>query len=240
MQQTANTKSGEIMSGNAKLLLAAALLSALLLADLSVDRAVAQGSAQPPWRAPAAPTGVLPQLKNIGAMIANGEPRERYLEAWERVIQKSKNLDIPRAVNVVTNQAMQQLRINVADRRSSVQSYQMLQKEISNEIITNRLILRRSVAAIPPVQTKLFFGARRGAQPYFMAGRGSIVRSRAELEKYIASLDEKLKQLGDDAQLANVDLQNILEKQQRTISEMSEISKMLRDTAMAVIRKMGG
>jgi len=45
--------------------------------------------------------------------------------------------------------------------------------------------------------------------------------------------------VGDDAQLANVDLQNMLQKQQQTMQMMSNISKMLHDTAMAVIRKIG-
>jgi hypothetical protein len=46
--------------------------------------------------------------------------------------------------------------------------------------------------------------------------------------------------LGDDAQLANVDLQNILQKQQQVLQMLSNISKMLNDTALAVIRKIGG
>ena len=47
-------------------------------------------------------------------------------------------------------------------------------------------------------------------------------------------------QNSDDGQLANVDLQNTLQKQQQTLQMMSNISKMLYDTANAVIRKIGG
>jgi hypothetical protein len=39
--------------------------------------------------------------------------------------------------------------------------------------------------------------------------------------------------------LANIDLQNQLQKQQQTLQTMSNVSKMLHDTAMAVIRKIG-
>jgi hypothetical protein len=60
--------------------------------------------------------------------------------------------------------------------------------------------------------------------------------TEAEIKKW----EEKLNTLGDDAQLANVDLQNILQKQQQTLQMMSNISKMLYDTAQSVIRKMGG
>ena len=60
------------------------------------------------------------------------------------------------------------------------------------------------------------------------------------IEAEIKKWEEKLNSLGDDALLANVDLQNILQKQQQTLQMMSNISKMLHDTAMSVIRKMGG
>jgi len=66
------------------------------------------------------------------------------------------------------------------------------------------------------------------------------VNSLRELEDEIARWEAKLNSVGDDAQLANVDLQNILQKQQQTLQMMSNISKMLFDTAMSVIRKMGG
>jgi hypothetical protein len=57
------------------------------------------------------------------------------------------------------------------------------------------------------------------------------------------NLEDSLKNVqrsGDDAQLANVDLQNILHKQQQTLQMLSNIEKELYDTAMAVIRKIGG
>jgi hypothetical protein len=51
---------------------------------------------------------------------------------------------------------------------------------------------------------------------------------------------EKLNAIGDDAQLANVDLQNALQTQQQTLQMLSSVSKMMHDTAMAIIRKTGG
>ncbi|MBU03275.1 MAG: hypothetical protein CME55_08275 [Halieaceae bacterium] len=60
------------------------------------------------------------------------------------------------------------------------------------------------------------------------------------LDDLIAKWEDKLNTIGDDAQLANVDLQNMLQKQQQTLQMMSNISKALHDTAMAIIRKIGG
>ena len=73
----------------------------------------------------------------------------------------------------------------------------------------------------------------------FRALDGAIF-SRAQLEDYISSTEDQLNTVGDDAQLANVDLQNMLQKQQQTLQMMSNISKSLHDTAMSVIRKIGG
>lgn len=64
------------------------------------------------------------------------------------------------------------------------------------------------------------------------------VSARTEAQK--ARLAAKMNSVGDDAQLANLELQNILQKQQQTLQMMSNISKMMHDTAMAVIRKIGG
>jgi predicted nucleic acid-binding Zn-ribbon protein len=68
------------------------------------------------------------------------------------------------------------------------------------------------------------------------------ISSRAVLEDLKTAIDaaeEKLNSIGDDAQLANIDLQNMLQKQQQTIQMLSNVSKVLHDTAMAVIRKIG-
>ncbi len=61
-----------------------------------------------------------------------------------------------------------------------------------------------------------------------------------QLEAALAELEGQLQTVGDDAQLANVDMQNMLQKQQQTLQQMSNISKSLHDTAMSIIRKIGG
>lgn len=64
--------------------------------------------------------------------------------------------------------------------------------------------------------------------------------ARAELELDIKDVEEELQTVGDDAQLANVDLQRALQQQQQLMQIMSSISKSLHDTAMSTIRKIGG
>lgn len=67
---------------------------------------------------------------------------------------------------------------------------------------------------------------------------GSIDQKINALDTGIEVLEGKLSTVGDDAQLANIDLQNSLQKQQQTLQTMSNISKMLHDTAKSIIQNM--
>lgn len=65
------------------------------------------------------------------------------------------------------------------------------------------------------------------------------VDSPAQLDREVKRWEETLATLGEDAQLANVDLQNALQRQQQTLQLMSNVSKMIHETSMAIIRKIG-
>ena len=79
----------------------------------------------------------------------------------------------------------------------------------------------------------------------YALGKDAVKRGRAQIKTVgdwrasITKLEEQLQTVGEDAQLANIDLQNALQKQQQTLQTMSNVSKMLHDTAMSVIRKIG-
>jgi len=81
-------------------------------------------------------------------------------------------------------------------------------------------------------------GSMTSANPSI--GSPRVARTTEQLDVYIKGLEDKMNGIGDDAQLANVDLQNELQKQQQLLQMMSNISKMLHETALAVVRKMGG
>ncbi len=64
-------------------------------------------------------------------------------------------------------------------------------------------------------------------------------RPSTDLGGPLQTWEEKLQSVGDDAQLANLDMQNALQRQQQALQMMSNIAKTLHDTATAVIRKIG-
>lgn len=61
-----------------------------------------------------------------------------------------------------------------------------------------------------------------------------------ELDALLESWDEKLQNIGKDAELANIEMKNMLQKQQQTMQMMSQISKLLHDSVMDDIREMDG
>jgi hypothetical protein len=60
-----------------------------------------------------------------------------------------------------------------------------------------------------------------------------------EVKAQAVRLEDSIHSIADEAQLSAIDLQNMLQKQSQTLEMMSNISKMLHDTAMAVIKKIG-
>lgn len=81
---------------------------------------------------------------------------------------------------------------------------------------------------------------RRNAKRVTPVKAHAIPDGDSERAAAIHRLEEDLHTVGEDAQLANVDLQNALQRQQQVLHMMSNVSKALHDTAISVIRKIGG
>lgn len=91
--------------------------------------------------------------------------------------------------------------------------------------------MSRVVKSKRPV-TRIF----KDYKKYLSKAKGYI-RDLTNTVQRIIGLTEELQSVGDDAQLANIDLQNILQQQQQAMQMMTQISKDLNETSMAVIRE---
>ena len=93
----------------------------------------------------------------------------------------------------------------------------------------------------PPRRTRLTVSSNRQlyAPASYVSSASSVRQTREEIEAQIQDMEERLQTLGDDAQLANIDLQSALQRTQQTLQMLSNVSKMMHDTAMEVIRKIG-
>jgi hypothetical protein len=91
--------------------------------------------------------------------------------------------------------------------------------------------LRSRFASIPEsssAATSTPDGAKVGDQ--------RTISALKEMDAYIQGLEDNVNSVGDDAQLQQIDLQDALQKNQQTLQMMSNLTKVLHDTAMAVIR----
>ena len=89
--------------------------------------------------------------------------------------------------------------------------------------------------------------ARSGASTQYGESDMEFIQRHADriddrilsLQTGLSVLEEELATIGDDAQLANIDLQNTLQKQQQVLQMMSNIMKSLHDTAKSTIQRIG-
>jgi hypothetical protein len=67
---------------------------------------------------------------------------------------------------------------------------------------------------------------------------GEITRVE-ELDAHIADLQNMLASTGADMQISQLELQNMMQRQQQVMNVLSNLSKALHETSMAIIRKIG-
>ncbi len=187
---------------------------------------------------------------------------------WAEFVTKTKvgsAMDVNALVEFVLREAYMQTNQDLQFYAEKVRFYNELKKNIRDELTTARKALSGMAGAAPEAafdwstyQSSASNGAGGKIAGPVDFSSTPVVSSTGEVqvgaaqtasglsatkegvETYIKNLEEKLNSVGDDAQLANVDLQNMLQKQQQTLQMMSNISKMLHDTALAIIRKIGG
>lgn len=114
-------------------------------------------------------------------------------------------------------------------------------EELRNALKSSANSGNKLAVPVKMLSIKAFSPDRNGAASSAPISFSSeTVNSVGELESYIEALDNKLQTVGDDSQLANIDMQNMLKKQQQKLQIMSNAIKQFQDTAMAIIRKIGG
>jgi hypothetical protein len=89
----------------------------------------------------------------------------------------------------------------------------------------------------PPHKYDGIYNYRRW-QPTHKTKKSVAENREAILSKLIKELEDELKSLGDDSQLANVDLQGALKEQQQLLKLLADIANLSFDIATAIMRKI--
>ncbi len=201
-------------------------------------------------------------LRQMSAALARQPSFSTVRSQWTNLIKQLKATGRPIDVNALVQSVMRQLslqaRANITSTENKIrtcnESKEVMRTERRRELQSRQQMLKSNKQTTP-------FAAKKLAPPQrSQLKKGQIEQTRnmavetkkpkpgpqsrrittpKRLGASISGLKFQLPTDCGDDQLANVDLQNMLQKQQQTMQMMSQISKMLNDTAMAVIRKIG-
>ena len=151
----------------------------------------------------------LKELRLISAMIAKGEPLATIENGWKKFMKKSKN-DF----------------VALKRRKAKLDICEVIQHLLSEAYLETSKDLQFYAQKV-----KYFNDMKKQI-------RDEVARARKAYQDYIDSLEEQLSTLGDDSQLANIDLQNLIQKQQQAVQMLASVMKMMHDTATAIIRNL--
>jgi len=183
------------------------------------------------------------QLDTVMVQLRQGKTKEA-LETWKGVITEigtlnGKPLDPNALIQYVLRASYLEANEDLKSMADKVKYFNDLKKQLREEITS-----ARSDVAGPqpwPMKRRVVVFRKtyvRGAEP--VERKEDRVITKRELEAALSDYEKLLSAVGEGDQLANLDLQSALQRQQQTLQTMSQISKQLHDTAMAVIRKIGG
>jgi len=228
----------------------------------ALQRLAANPVALPPTLTPAQTE----QLLRIGKLAGKGDQaalRQRWGELALSLAKETTPVDVNALVQWVLRASYLEQMDDLRDYADKVKFFNGLKSELRSEIrhaqskrpvaqaqgsVTLRVITglptfhskaTRSPAGrqLTPLATPSVVGvAGLAAQ----IPRQEQTLTLTQLEQYIGDCETRLRSIANDAQLANVDLQNPLQEEQQVLTMLSGLSRSLHDTPMETLRKSGG
>lgn len=173
--------------------------------------------------------------------------------------------DINSMIQNVLKDSYQEITQDLAFYRDKVKFFNNLKKQMRShlrELRNSRRKTRRKTQyagkrrryfiKVKDFSTALFFSGknvtpgkwgRPGSLNFIPPKKNYVLKTveitdKEKLEDEIKKMEKKLQDIGDDSAKANMDLQNALLNNQQLMQKMSNIQKMLNDSAKAIIRNL--
>jgi hypothetical protein len=208
-------------------------------------------------RAASGPTTVGKMRRHVQPLSGQARPESDDLETLQRrwgtfvAAQKSpKSMDINQLIQWVMREAYVGNTDDLRNHATRVEYYTSLKKQIRAELTRAREFRsthRSGEGKTAKLDTP--FGLHHiDVDPDISAEGDYALRpltpdgsteSLEEMDAYIKKLDNLLSTVGDDSQMAQLDLQNLTQKQAQALNMLSNLSKVMHDTAMSILRKIG-
>ena len=198
-----------------------------------------QGSHVVPSQTPVIIMGIVSDSDFVGQTIDDVLRKGGTVSAWEDGIASFSNQGLRESV-VPELQGIVVLCNNEIDKKTQSIDAELKILEMWLEIISNE-----QESSSYDASGRLTSDTSESAVQYRESDLNFISRTLSNIEQEIMALDtgievfdEKLSSVGDDASLANIDLQNSLQKQQQTLQTLSNILKSQHVTLKAIINNM--
>jgi hypothetical protein len=181
--------------------------------------------------------------KKVVAALRKGDTATAD-RVWQALVESRHRrlggLDVEALVAHVLRLAYLETSADLREQAKKVAFYNEMKRQTRQHLqeVRGRLAARATKNDTISVQT-LAIASKTTAKKPVVRGKAQVMTEIRAVE-YMRDLEDELSTIDDDAQLANVDLQNALQKQQQTLQMMSNISKSLHDTAQSIIKKLGG
>lgn len=173
----------------------------------------------------------------IADLLREGRPFEEVRPQWEALvshIEWTGETDPNALVQYVLREAYLEQTADLRHYAEKVRYFNTMKNLYRDELVRARAVLaaERSerIAYVPDPRLR--------PPPPPGTPRPDSLTTAAQVRAAIAQWEEDLNTMGDDSQLANVDLQNTLQKQQQILQMLSNISRQLHDTAKSVIQNI--
>ncbi|UCH22748.1 MAG: hypothetical protein JSU83_05915 [Deltaproteobacteria bacterium] len=161
--------------------------------------------------------------------------KSKWLELIRDIVLKDPHVDIDALVQAAMFELYQQEVQSLEKALLQVHRLNDIKRQTRKELNRARQhrqemsVRQRDGGTIPVYRTEKIPGVKSK----------SLIASSENMGAYIKEMENKLNTMGGDAQLTAIDLQNALQRQQEILQTMSNISKMLHDSAVSLIRKIG-
>ncbi len=175
------------------------------------------------------------QVKSVEVRGWDPEKKKEFLESIKEHAQAKSSQDLENFARGVLLQDENAESVVIGEEGVRL-NYRMPAKFLG--IFNSSLTARIEVDSESRVKVKYPWFRFLFKNPLSVPDIQKSVEKGTEGVKQTMQTQVKLSSVGDDAQLANIDLQNKLQQQRQTLEMLSNVSKMLHDTALSVIRKM--
>jgi hypothetical protein len=179
------------------------------------------------------------ELKELGILTARNESFDKVEKGWRAFLEKSKDMDINAAVNVITQEAAQESARSIDAAKKKLQQLNLLKGAVNDELDRARGLLAESKQRKQKVMiNKKEFEMIPGEPAKVVVKPGEVISLEAEVADYVRQLEARLKSIDNDIRAISMELGNMMQRRQVVLKNLPDIARKLQETGKRV--KQGG